>query len=298
MNICMPGKYDNKNKTCFDLDELIELCSAYNRYIAKNGMKLNKDKTHDMEFIKIKSDKPYLLKELKSRFEKECHNDELCITKQKFMNEIINEYHDQILNKTFRKTGPDGSTEWLSNTDIDEIMFPYENVYLDFKFMGAVPSDCGELKSCSLYRLDYDNLLKKRKSKIGIIFNHDTHDEPGSHWVALYIDLDKFDIYYCDSTGHEPINNIKKIIDSHLTYCKNKQRKANYKINTKAYQTDGSECGIYSCNFLIRILSGESFDDIVKNSLNFKQINSCRNVYFNNNPSKEIPHKLCDPSIN
>ncbi len=38
-------------------------------------------------------------------------------------------------------------------------------------------------------------------------------------------------------------------------------------------------------------------EDIINNPLTFEQINSCRNVYFSNNPSKFKPHVLCDPPI-
>ena len=66
-------------------------------------------------------------------------------------------------------------------------------------------------------------------------------------------------------------------------------------MNKNKYQRDKSECGVYSCNFIIRSLAGESFEEATNKFLDFKNINSCRNAYFSNRPSKYEPHELCDP---
>lgn len=291
-NICAPKKYDDKNKTCFNLEQLIEIIRAYNRYVTRTN--LNPGKNIDTTLIPIKNDKLYLLKELKKRFEDVCDNDEVCMTKQAFMNEIIKEMKYDIENNIFRIYGPNDSKEWLSTTDIDGIMKQYENIY-SFKFLGAVPLDCDEYSFCSLYKINFEKYMKKNIDKIGIIFNLDRYGQPGSHWVALLIEIKNGEIYYCDSNGREPIDNIYKIIEEFNKYCKKNKKEMIYKYNNKSYQKDGSECGVYSCNFLIRKLSGENFNDIINNPLKFQDINSCRNIYFRNKPSKYDPHKKCDP---
>lgn len=291
-DICAPKKYDDKNKTCFDLEQLIEITKAYNRYITR--IKLNPEKEINTTLIPLKNDKSYLLKELKKRFEDVCENDEVCMTKQAFMNEIIKEMKYDIENNTFRIYGPNDSKEWLSTTDIDGIMKQYENIY-SFIFLGAVPLDCNEYSFCSLYKINFEKYEKKGIEKIGIIFNLDRYGQPGSHWVALLAEIKNGEIYYCDSTGRKPIDNIYEIIEEFNKYCKKNKKQMLYKYNDIPYQKDGSECGVYSCNFLIRKLSGEDFHDIINNPLKFQDINSCRNKYFRNKPSKYNPHKKCDP---
>ncbi len=104
--------------------------------------------------------------------------------------------------------------------------------------------------------------------------------------------------FYCDSAGDPPNKYINKCIKLFRTFFKNKYNKdINYRYNNKEYQQDKTECGIYSCNFLIRILSGEKFDDIISNPLGFKEINSCRNAYFINKPTKSKINDKCDPVI-
>ena len=52
--------------------------------------------------------------------------------------------------------------------------------------------------------------------------NLDEHYKKGSHWVALYADLSKYQVYYFDSVGKKPRKRIKKfinkIIKSRITY--------------------------------------------------------------------------------
>ena len=51
------------------------------------------------------------------------------------------------------------------------------------------------------------------KTKIGVIFNLDVSSGPGTHWVALYIDLKDCSIYYIFSYGISPIRRIQKFIN-------------------------------------------------------------------------------------
>lgn len=299
-NICAPGRYDKENNTCFSLEQLIEMASAYNRFITINKLSPIKKLSgiDNQELIEIKKDKKYLLNEFKKRFSK-CGNDDFCLTKQKFMNEIVKEMRDDIQNNTFRPMGPTQPTQWLSTIDINRIMSQYEEVYPDFKFLGAVPSDCAKFSFCSLHNVNFDQYNTNNISKLGVIFNLDKYGEPGSHWVSLYIDIVKGEIYYCDSTGKPPLEDMKLFIDHFINYYLQKTGKeAIYKYNNIPYQKDNSECGIYSCNFLIRKLNGETFENIIKNSLTFEQINSCRNVYFRNKISNAKLHFQCDPKFN
>lgn len=280
-NVCAPSKYDRKNNTCFSTEDLIEIVKAYNLYISKSKLDPQSIKTFgSADLIAIKPDKKYLLLELKKRFDNVC-SDQLCWTRQSFMNYIEKEVKNKINDNTFRPPGPVDSVQWLSTTDINKIMKQYENVYPDFEFIGAVPLDCNDLSFCYLSKIDYDALLNDKIKRVGTIFNLDKHGEPGSHWVSLFIDISDGEVNYCDSNGMKPMKNINSVINYFSKYYLEKTgKKCTIKINSNPYQKDGSECGVYSCNFIIRRLSGENFENVVKNPLTFPQINSCRNVYF------------------
>jgi hypothetical protein len=52
------------------------------------------------------------------------------------------------------------------------------------------------------------------------------------------------------------------------------------RYNKIQHQFKNSECGVYSMNFIIRILEGDTFDDIINNITNDDKMNENRNIYF------------------
>ena len=66
---------------------------------------------------------------------------------------------------------------------------------------------------------------------------------------------------------------------------KNKyEEKLNVNYNKVRHQFKNSECGVYSVNFILRILKGETFDYICNNITSDDQINECRKFYFRFTP--------------
>ena len=65
-------------------------------------------------------------------------------------------------------------TEWLSNFDIEEVLYRHHRNLDDFYFYGAVPIDFKQCSvsqkiSCKIDILEHE----KVKSKLGIVFNTD-----------------------------------------------------------------------------------------------------------------------------
>jgi hypothetical protein len=223
--------------------------------------------------------------------------------------------NDDIHNDTFRPSGPSKKYDWLSTTNINEVVSQYEEKYDDFVFLGAVPNDFEELPILGLSNINFDEFLKNKKTKLGMVINLDTHNQSGSHWVALYTDLLNNKIYYFDSVGKKPGKRVKKFNNRILKYMYNKKNnkdinideiigllnKTDKNVSTKYYkmlnnklkdfdirynniqhQQNNSECGVYSINFILRIVKGESFDDITKNITTDDEVNKCRKIYFRN----------------
>jgi hypothetical protein len=279
---CAPGiAYDETNRTCFSIDDLISIVKAYNIYA----------KSNNKQEITMSNDKRYLLVELSKRFNDVCNGDQACLTKQSFMNELVDIKHN-----IFRPDGPVKPTEWLRTDQIDNVMNQYTQEHKNFYFLGAVELDCDKYKDCALYNLNFDEYLNNGKNKLGIVYNLDKRGQSGSHWVSMLIDIEKGHVYFSDSTGHAPIENINDIVSKFETYYKNKFNKEISKfINTKKYQTDGSECGVYSMYFIDKLLSGKSFDEIINDPPNFKEINTCRARFFYNKSgiTNASPHAKC-----
>jgi hypothetical protein len=289
-NKCAPGKKFSEG-SCFTYDNLISIAIEYNNHTDNNKDIIQLDKINN---------KKELLRELNTRFQKTygCDNQEqTCWLTSKLVRGI----NDRDLKyNTFRPKGPVKQFEWLSTNDIEAVMRQYEFKHKDFKFLGAMPSDFDELPIYGTTDLQFDELVSKTP-KIAAVINLDTHNQSGSHWVGFYANLKTNTIYYFDSFGKKPQRRLNMFIRRLLTYMYNNKTTTNQKLNVEQFmkryhkseeydvrynkiqhQFKNSECGVYSMNFIIRVLEGETFDDIINNITNDDKMNSCRNVYFRN----------------
>jgi hypothetical protein len=151
-------------------------------------------------------------------------------------------------------------------------------------------------------------MYKNKKYKIGFVLNLDKHNQSGSHWVALYSDLKNKQVYFFDSYGIKPkkeivklismiaywidINNNKSCIYDDITFTKHdilkfskeggceKFKDIDIQYNTIRHQFKNSECGVYSVNFILRLLNGHCFEKITTNITTDDEINNCREIYF------------------
>jgi hypothetical protein len=164
---------------------------------------------------------------------------------------------------TIWKDDPD---MWLDSNNIRDVMVQYEEDRNDFKFLGPYPIDFaapdpykdGSKDKCligEMCSLDIPGLRAKGKDKVGIIYNLDPHYKSGSHWVANYIDLTKNHCYYFDSYGMEAPDQIQKF----MQWLTTQEPKMKLAYNARRFQFKGSECGMYSMYFIIRMLMGEAF---------------------------------------
>jgi hypothetical protein len=155
---------------------------------------------------------------------------------------------------------------WLDSLNIESVMKQYEEAYPAFEFMGPFPIDfaapdpyekSGEKKCLirEICSLRVKQALQEGTKSIGIIYNLDPHFKDGSHWVANYIDIPNHCCYYFDSYGYEPPKQIATFM-KWLT-VQDPQMKLLY--NARRFQHLGSECGMYSLYFIIRMLSGDMF---------------------------------------
>jgi len=181
-------------------------------------------------------------------------------------------------------------TDWLDSYNIEDVMKQYEAAYPFFDFIGPVPIDFdakdesawGKCIVNELCRLDLKDLALKGKTKIGIIFNLDPHDEPGSHWICAFIDLEKSAAYYYDSYGYKPPDEVVRL----LKRCKDQGVKNIY-YNDIRHQRKTSECGTFCLLVIICLLKGKEFQDICKSMLNDDQVNKVRDIMF----AEEKPRK-------
>lgn len=283
---CAPGR-EFEAGSCISLVVLEEMAKAYN-----NGLK-NKNDTirisKNIGMLNPQKYKLYLVHQLGKRIGSKCTTQK-CWSDQDFIKHMNKAARIELNKYTFRPDSPQGRFDWLSTFDINDSMEQYEKKYKDFKFFGAVPMDFADLNS-EINNVNYDQLYKNGIKKIGIIFNLDEHNKPGSHWVAMFTDLEKGDIYYFDSFAVRPEKRVRALMRKQARYLQQGRGKKLENIrtdyNATQHQKKNTECGVYSMNFLIRMARGDDFDTLCKNVVTDDQINKCRKIYFDKYSKKK-----------
>ena len=217
----------------------------------------------------------------------ECETEYCWFTIDKIINKLnskelneIKELYKPVLPKKWLSN----PREWLNTLDIEKVLNQYAKANKDFYFYGAMPSDYDNTEVCDIYKLckiNIKNHIKNGIKKIGIVFNTDENDEPGEHWVCIYIDLIGKNsgypsIYFFDSVGKPPQKNIQKAIESIR-----KQKKLNYYFNDIKHQKKNTECGVYCIHFLTSMINGTKFRKYIKNIKNDDYMYKYRYFFFN-----------------
>ena len=273
---CAPS-IGSVEKTCYGKKDLIFLIKAYNR-----------DKEKKNQINLGKKEKNILWVELNNKLKKDCKK-EWCWLEQNFVHPS---YSKKKIKEIFKPETPKewnkNKFEWLSSEDIRNVTKQYEKKYPSFLFIGPVPIDCPSLITCPLSGLDVSLLINKLgKTKLGIIYNLDKHDEPGSHWVSCFLDFKKCRILYFDSVGHPPPKMILNFLIKMKESCKDyylktfgKEKKAEIYTNTTKFQFGNSECGVFSLYFIISNLKGDNLHEMKKENINDEIMNNLRKKYY------------------
>jgi hypothetical protein len=285
--------------TCFTPDIMIQLKASYNNQFPKKHI----TSENPAEIWKI------MHEELSSK------PDAICGKKREdcWLDTLIKDekMREKIEDLIFRPEQPEewskNPDEWLSNYDIFEVAKQYENVDSAFKMISPTPIDYDtkvkrDCVSEDLCNFNLKEWKQKGKTKFGIVFNLDKHNEPGSHWVSLWIDTTEKIIIYFDSAGNKLPNEVKKFINTVESQGKQLDPPIDfifYKNGSNVHQTGNTECGMYSLFFLITMLTGkipvkneqkeemksldmkERIDLFMKGKISDETVFDYRDLYFN-----------------
>jgi hypothetical protein len=173
------------------------------------------------------------------------------------------------------KSNPD---EWLSNFDIEDVMKQYQISHPEFKFIGPTTIDFdtrppemgGKCVLEDLCNFNLDRFIRAKKTKIGIVFNLDRRNQPGSHWVSTFIDIENKFVFFFDSANNEIPEEIwqknpngskkKPFINRVLEQGLQLPKPINFEFYNNLghkHQKSNTECGMYSLFFIITMLTGE-----------------------------------------
>lgn len=239
------------DKSCFTPETILVIKQAYNR-------------GHPQD--KIMSENPTVIWEELSKKFKHCQREDCWL--QQLKDPAVKEKLQDYFSPKHPKEWISNPSEWLSDADILAVLKQYEETYPNFVFIGPamidfdtrVPEWKDECVENRLCEFSLANILKRKKDKIGIVFNLDKHTQNGSHWVSLFIDINEKCIFYFDSVGNSIPSEIKIFIDRVMEQGKQLNRPIQffYEENQKDHQQGNTECGMYSLFFIVTMLTGNT----------------------------------------
>jgi len=270
---CNPATLAKTHTTCLPHEMLERLRDEWNKRFPNHKIPMSVHK------------KERLWAELRARLQSQykCAS-EYCAVQQ------LTKDGDPIQKETsayFRPKKPDewnsNPREWHDSITLAKVMEQYEVAFPHFEFIGPTPIDFdskmpGAWGKCVLDELCNLNLAEMKasgKKAIGIIFNLDPHDRPGSHWVCAFIDLNTMSAYYYDSYGYEPCPEIRRL----LRRCREQGCKQ-IVWNDIRHQRKKSECGTYCMFIIISLLKGKTFSDLCKNRVEDDIMNAVRDLLY------------------
>jgi len=298
-----PGK-PFKHLNCSPVSEKLEV-KDYSCYTRKSILKLRDMWNMRHPDAKILSTNPKEIHHQLREYLKNVCDTEACWIKQTMhFGEA-----DEEMKGSFAPKSPDewkkNPNEWLSSLDISRVMKQYEKAYPCFAFIGPTPIDFdtklsnGECVWDDLCKLNINEILKKGKNKIGIVFNTDPHNKSGEHWISMFIKINmpkgwkknglKYpttgSIFFFDSVGSKPPKQVvdltNKIIEQGLEM--HPQIKFKYDQNHPVeHQYGNTECGVYSLFFIVEMLKDKITGNYLKTHiLKDDYIHTFRKKFFN-----------------
>lgn len=156
-----------------------------------------KHKYNEKATEKILTTEPIEIYEELNRKIKTCDSERCLIEKAVKDDHLFHQWIKEIEAPEHPKEWKKNPNEWLSNIDIDSVMKQYEKAYPEFLFISPTSINFDESDTHGtcvdqiLCKLTLTDVLTRnpQKRKIGMVFNLSRNDEPGSHWVSLYIHL-------------------------------------------------------------------------------------------------------------
>jgi hypothetical protein len=274
---CSPKEKGKINEfSCYTDDSLYKLRDLWNA-------------RHPDEFIKTNNTKE-IHQKLTEYLSNVC-SQESCWLKQKYDFGTVDDDMVESFAPESPKEWKKNPEEWLSSLDIIKVMKQYEKAYKCFEFLGPSPIDFDTKKmygSCvwdELCNFNLEDQLKRGKTKIGIIFNTDPHDKPGQHWISMFINIKKKQIFYFDSVGQKAPPEIMVLVNRIIMQGKQMNPKILFKFDENypvEHQYGNSQCGIYSIFFIVHMLEDKITEHYLKTHiLKDEYMAKFRKIYFN-----------------
>jgi hypothetical protein len=270
-----------KNKHCSPFKKNLPYSCLSHTGIHKIAKALNKIKGINVTYKGLSDKELYdnICNAIQNNFN--CKTEACWLNIRKLMNNLSKK-DAEYFRKHFRPQMPKDIikdyTEWISNFDIEAVINQYHEDLPDFHFYGAVPIDFRKCSVSELCNIDLGKHIDRGEHKIGMVFNTDESDQPGKHWISMYVDIlgknlgGDPGIYFFDSFGTNPMKEVKELINKFQE--QGKQRNIEFVVsnNDKSYQNNSFSCGFYCLHFMEHMIKDTPFQQYLKSGLNDKKM--------------------------
>lgn len=266
---CNPSTLKNTHTTCLPTEMLERLRTTWNQQFPKHAIPATITKKEE------------LWRELRQRLKTQYQcTSEYCAVQRLDLPTVDKSTAARYFRPAQPTTWKRNPTDWHDTLSISRVMEQYEDAHPQFEFIGPVPIDFdkqewGRCVVSELCRLDLSELKRQGTHYVGIIFNLDPHDRPGSHWVCAFIDIMNSTAYYYDSYGVRPPAEIRSL----LQRCRD-QGISHIYWNDIRHQRKESECGTYCMYVVISLLQRRAFVDICRNRVDDDTMNAFRDLLY------------------
>lgn len=266
--------------SCYSFDDLRYLRNLWNAKHPDAAQQITTDNVREIH------------RQLTAHNAAQCGEKEACWLHQPFVKESVGK---QIREFAFAPEAPKewekNPNEWLSSTEIENVMQQYQKAYKCFRFIGPSPIDFdtvvsgGETVWTELSGLSIAALKAEGINKVGIILNTDPHNKGGQHWISMFINIKRGQIFFFDSVGAAAPKEVMALVARvqqqgaalsppiHFTFDQN---------HPVEHQYGNTECGIYSLFFIVHMVEDKITRHYLKTHvLRDKYMEKFRKVYFN-----------------
>jgi hypothetical protein len=214
-----------------------------------------------------------------------CDGTESCILSHHKFEEVAGSGNlRKIKENRMKPYGPRDNTALLNNYNIDEVLDMYTDKIMDFHhinfrmidFAQTEPDEFNKLyrdgespekiKSSLLTFLD-PNFFRGQKKCMGVVLNTDIHTNGGKHWFALFFDFRNpaiITLEYFNSSGNIPMEEVHEYLVKFQRKVLKEYPKSQCtieRVSSIQLQNSQTECGVYSCYFVISRAEGVSLKD-------------------------------------
>ena len=171
----------------------------------------------------------------------------------------------------FKPAGPRNGTALLSNVHIDAVLRQWADEFATFYACPFAMADF-DTDGDELGRVKLDELRSGRYRTFGCVMNTDVSSGPGTHWVAIFVDMrpapggpEPWTVEYFNSAGRPPARAVVRWMERQRAALLLARAGAlegapgpveTWAVTSVAHQRSQTECGNYALFYIRRRLEG------------------------------------------